>query len=170
MNELKQIPFNGEPFWANGKQYFQEENLSIDRWVYMNELQIQLGFGVEYEEMQKSWLEVFNKANEMKFADIAVMAHNMVNGISKVYSRQPMILKFCALFINTEDEDRGVIDEDVINRKIEDWKKEGLGIDGFFVFSLSKVKGLAESYQNTIQAVLASTAEAFPESNQAAKQ
>lgn len=147
MNELKQIPFNGDAFEANGKKYFVEDTLSIERWIYMQELNIQLGFGVEFADMQKAWLEVRNLANESKFADIVILGHNMVNGISKAYNREPMILKFCALFMNTEEEDRGFINEDQISRKIEDWKAEGLGIDGFFVFSLSKVKGLAESWQ-----------------------
>lgn len=151
MSELKQIPNNGTPFVANGKEYFVEENLSIDRWIYMNELTIQLGFGVEYEEMQQNWFSVIDLADKQKFAQIVIMAHNQVNGISKIYSREPMILKFCALFMNTADEDRGTISEDVITRKIEDWKKEGLGIDGFLEFSLLKVKGLAESFRNAIQ-------------------
>jgi hypothetical protein len=151
MNELKQIPNNGAPFMANGKQYFVEENLSIDRWIYMNELTIQLGFGVEYQEMQQNWFNVIDMAEKQKFASIVILAHNQVNGVSKIYEREPMILKFCALFMNTADEDRGTITEDVISRKIEDWKKEGWGIDGFLEFSLLKVKGLAENFRNVIQ-------------------
>lgn len=151
MTELKEIPNNGTPFMANGNEYRIEEKLSIDRWIYMNELIIQLGFGVEYEEMQQNWFKVIEMADKQKFAQIVIMAHNMVNGVSKIYSREPMILKFCALFMNTIDEDRGTITEDMITRKLEDWKKEGLGIDGFFEFSLLKVKGLAESYQSAIQ-------------------
>jgi len=151
MSELKEIPKNGTPFMANGKEYFIEDSLSIDRWIYMNELVIQLGFGVEYEEMQQNWFSVIDMAEKQKFASIVIMAHNQVNGISKIYNREPMILKFCALFMNTADEERGTITEDVISIKIEDWKKEGLGIDGFLEFSLLKVKGLAESFQNAIQ-------------------
>lgn len=151
MTELKEIPNNGTPFMANGNEYHVEEKLSIDRWIYMNELIIQLGFGVEYEEMQRNWFDVIKMADQQKFSQIVIMAHNMVNGVSKIYSREPMILKFCALFMNTVDEDRGTITEDMISKKINDWKTEGLGIDGFFEFSLLKVKGLAENFQNAIQ-------------------
>lgn len=149
-NELKEIPKNSQVFTANGTEYFIEDNLSIDRWIFMNELVIQLGFGVEYEEMQQNWFKVIDMADKQKFSSIVIMAHNMVNGVSKIYSREPMILKFCALFMNTKDEDRGTITEDVITRKIEDWKVEGLGINGFLEFSLLKVKGLGEGLVNAI--------------------
>lgn len=144
---VKQIPESGN-FEANGKTYHIEDTLSIERWIFMNELTIELGFGVEFQEMQKQWLNVLELADKMQFGKIVISAHNMVNGISKVYSRKPMILKFCALFMNTEHEDRGIITEEQISIKIDDWTKEGLGIDGFFVFSLLKVKGLAENFQN----------------------
>lgn len=150
MNKITQIP-NAGSFIANEKEYFIEDNLSIDRWIYMQELVVQLGFGVEYQEMQQNWFSVIDMADKQKFAQIVIMAHNMVNGVSKVYSREPMILKFCSLFMNTADEDRGTITEDLISRKIADWKKEGLGIDGFFEFSLLKVKGLAEGFRNATQ-------------------
>lgn len=150
-NQVKQIPNDGTPFQANGKTYHVSNELSIDRWIKMQSLQIELGFGVEFEEMQKNWFKVIEFANKSKFTDIAVMAHNMVNGVSKAYSREPMILKFCALFFNVEGEDTGIITDEMISAKIEDWRTEGLGIDGFFVFSLGKVNGFAESFMNAIQ-------------------
>ena len=168
MNQLKQIPQNGEPFTANGKTYYQEDALSIDRWILMNELTIQLGFGVEYSELQKNIFNMIEMGNKQRFSDIVISAHNMVNGISKMYTRKPMILKFCALYMNTEDEDRGTINEDDISRKINDWKTEELGIDGFFVFSLLKARSLAENYQNAIQDVSEQMVKAFPTSNQTA--
>ena len=153
MSALKQIPNDGvtKSFMANEVEYFIEDSLSIDRWIYMNELTVQLGFGVEFQEMQRAWADVIEMGNKQRFSDIVVTAYNMVNGISKIYARQPMILKFCSLFINTKDEDRGTINDDVIAEKIEDWKKEGLGIDGFLEFSLLKVKGLAGSLVNVTQ-------------------
>lgn len=150
-NQVKQIPIDGTPFQANGKTYYLENDLSIDRWIKMQSLQIELGFGVEFEEMQRNWKSILEMAQKSRFADIVIMAHNTVNGISKAYSREPMILKFCALFFNVEGEDTGIITDSMITAKIEDWKAEGLGIDGFFVFSLGKVNGFAESFKNAIQ-------------------
>lgn len=159
MNQVKQIPLDGSAFEANGKTYKANVELSIDRWLKMQSFQIQLGFGVEYEEMQQNWKKVLEYANTQKFTDIAVLGYNMVNGVSKVYSRQPLILKFCALFFNTPDEDLSTISDAQIEAKIEDWTKEGLGIDGFFVFSLAQAKGLKEDYLNAIQSVSDLTSE-----------
>lgn len=146
--EIKQIPLDGTPFQANGKTYHVSNELTIERWVKMQEFQIELGFGVEFAEMQQNWLKINDFANKQKFTDIAVMAHNMVNGISKTYSREPQILKYCALFINYEGEDLAIINDEMISTKIADWKAEGLGIDGFFLFSLGKVNGLADVFMN----------------------
>lgn len=160
---------DGKPFVANGKTYYQESALSIDRWVKMNEFTIELGFGVTYEEMQQNWLKQLNLLNKMDFVNSAVMAHNMVNGISRIYTREPIILKFCALFMNTADEDRGTITDEQISVKIDDWKKEGLGIDGFFVFSLLNVKNLAENFQNANQTVSNLMAESILKTQTATK-
>lgn len=149
-NQLIQIPKDGSGFMANGVQYFIEDQISIDRWIKLQDLQIELGFGVEFEEMQQKWFSVIDMGNKQRFSDIVITAHNMVNGISKVYSRIPQILKFCALFINSKDEDRGIITDDMIEQKVNNWKAEGLGIDGFLEFSLLKVKGLAEGFRNAI--------------------
>lgn len=145
---LKQLDRTAKSFMANGTQYFIEDSLSIDRWIKQQEIQIELGFGVQYEEMQRNWASIHALANKSQFADIVILAYNMVNGVSKVYERIPTILKYCALFINTQDEDRGIITDDMIAKKVEDWRLEGMGIDGFLAFSLSKVRGLAEDFKN----------------------
>lgn len=150
MEDLKQIPQDGSTFMANGRNYRVHKDISIDRWIKMQALQIELGFGVEYQEMQSNWLKVVDFANKQKFVDIAVMAHNMTNGVGKLFSREPMILKFCALYINAEGEDTGIITDEMVTEKINDWKAEGFGMEGFFAFSLSKVSGLADNFKSII--------------------
>lgn len=153
--QVKTIDLEAGRFEANGKVYLIEKSLSIDRWIKMNELEVELGFGVSYREMQASWSKVYELCNDRggRFADVAVTAYNMSNGISKVFDRQPQVLKFCALFFNTEDEDRRTITDEQIGRKVEDWKAEGLSIDSFFVFSLGLVQGLADGYKQAIRSV-----------------
>jgi hypothetical protein len=153
---LTTITPDTKTFVANGVRYHIEDSLSIERWVFMQQLSIEMGFGVEFDEMLKAWQEQMNFLNKQNFVDAAVQAYNMVKGITKVFQRNPQILRFCSLFINTDDEDRSTITEDIITRKITDWKAEGLNIDGFFEFSLLKVKGLAEGYMSITQSVLKS--------------
>lgn len=149
-SKLKQIPTTGS-FEANGHKYTIASELSIDRWIYQHKLELELGFGVQYDEVQREFKNILDLANKSKFADIVILAHNMVNGISKItHQGLPTILKFCALYMNRENEDVGTITEDMIAEKITDWKTEGYGIDGFFGFSLTKVRGLAENLQNHI--------------------
>jgi hypothetical protein len=150
INKLKQIPETGS-FVANGVTYYIEEELSIDRWIKYQAIVMELGYDVEYEGVQMKLREAWDMLRQSDFANSAVCLYNLMNGIAKMHHRNPVILKFCALFFNTANEDRGMINDDQIGQKIEDWKKEGLGIDGFFVFALLKVKGLAENYKKASQ-------------------
>lgn len=150
---LTKIDQSTKSFTANGTRYYIEDTRSIDRWVFEQQLTIEAGFGVEFDEMLRAWKDVYAMLNKQNFADSAVTAYNMINGITKLFQREPTILKFCALFINTAEEDRRTIDADMISRKIEDWKAEGLAIEGFFEFSLLRVRGLGESYMSAIRSV-----------------
>lgn len=146
--EVKSLDPNASSFTANGKTYHIDKHLSIDRWIRKQELEIELGFGVEFGEMRDNWTKVYNLINDRngKLADVAVIAYNMSNGIARSFERQPQILKFCALFMNTETEDRRTITDEQIEVKVDDWRKEGLGIDGFFAFSLSLIKDFRDDY------------------------
>lgn len=150
---LTKIDLQTKSFVANGVRYYIEDTRSIDRWVFEQQLTIEAGFGVEFDEMLRAWKDQVTYLNKQDFVNSAVQAYNMANGITKVFAREPTILKFCALFINTAEEDRRTIDSDVISRKIEDWKAEGLAIEGFFEFSLLRVRGLGEGYMKAIQSV-----------------
>lgn len=165
---LTKIDMSTKSFTANGTRYYIEDTRSIDRWVFEQQLTIEAGFGVEFDEMLRAWKDQKDYLNKQNFVDAAVQAYNMANGITKIFAREPTILKFCALFINTAEEDRRTIDADMITRKIEDWKAEGLAIEGFFEFSLLRVRGLGEGYMKAIQSVsnlMEDTLSSEPEKN-----
>ncbi len=135
--KLKVLDIQEKSFKANGRTYLIEAgDISIERWSKYEEFTLELQYGVSQTEMFKNWKKVTQLANELKFADIAVMANNMQNGIMGIFDRQIVALKICALFINEEKEDRGVISDDIINRKIEDWRKEGFSVGPFFQLAL----------------------------------
>lgn len=135
--ELKQLNIQEKSFKANGKTYFIEAgDISIDRWAKYEEFTLELEYGVSQVDMFQNWKKVTQLANELKFADIAVLANNMQNGIMGIFDRQIVALKLCALFINEQNENRGVITDDIINNKIEDWSKEGFAIGVFFQLAL----------------------------------
>lgn len=153
---IKQLDHNAKSFVANGKMYFIERELSADRWIKQNELETELGFGMSTKELRDNMVKIYNLTNDRggRLGDIARISYDSANGIAKMLERQPHILKFCALFMNTADEDRKTINDDQIAIKCEDIRKEGFGIDGFFVFALSLMSNLAADYKKVTQDVL----------------
>ena len=136
--KLKHINVAERQFLANGKIYIIEaDDISIERWAKYEEISLELQYGTSsFAEMHQRWADVTSLANELKFADIAVMAHNMQTSVLSAIDRTPAQLKLCALFINEENEDRSIISDDIIARKIDDWRKEGFAIGDFFQLAL----------------------------------
>lgn len=153
---LKQLDHTKNSFLANGKIYLIERELSIDRWVKQQEMEIELGFGMTYQELKNNMVKIYNLTNKDggMLGEIARVSYNSATGISKALERTPQILKFCSLFLNTPDEDRSTITDSQIEAKIADFSKEGYAIDGFFVFALSLITDLAEDYRKVTANVL----------------
>ena len=62
-------------------------------------------------------------------------------------NRTHPIFQLCALFINREDEDINVYDEQIMNDKIEDWKKEGYAATNFFRLAFNLVPNFIPTFQ-----------------------
>lgn len=145
--ELKQIDIQNKSFQANGKTYVIETgDISIDRWAKYEELCLEMQYGTDQVAMFQKWKQVTELANELKFSDIAVLAYNMQNGMVQVMSREPVALKLCALFINEENENRAVITDDMISKKIKDWREEGYSVGPFFQLALVFSKLTQETF------------------------
>jgi len=148
MKELKLINPSERSFPANGKTYFIEAgDISIARWSKYEELILEMQYGVTQVEMFNKFKEITELANKLQFADIAILAYNVQNGMRGLMQRQPVALKICALFINEENEDRGSISDDIIAQKIDDWNIEGYAVGPFFQLALvfSRLTGESSS-------------------------
>lgn len=145
--KLKHINISERQFEANGKKYFIEsDDISIERWAKYEELSLELQYGTSsFVEMHQNWANVTSLANELRFADIAVLAHNMQTSVINAIERTPTQLKLCALFINEQNEDRNIISDEIIIRKIDDWRKEGFAISDFFQLALVFSRVIDES-------------------------
>ncbi|GGH24648.1 hypothetical protein FAZ19_16275 [Sphingobacterium alkalisoli] len=145
--KIKHINIEARQFKANGKTYFIEaDDISIARWSKYEELSLELQYGTSsFSEMHQNWALVTKLANELQFADIAVLAHNMQTSVLNAIDRTPVQLKLCALFINEENEDRSEITDEGISRKIDGWRKEGLAIGDFFQLALVFSRLIGES-------------------------
>ena len=153
MTELKKLDPKSTSFVANEKTYFIETALSIERFHEYQIYEKEAGFGMSFKSLVEALRDAYDDINQLKAADAAVKLHNVLTGIAKTAERENVLLKMCALFINTKDEDRGVINDDMINRKIEDWNAEGYDINGFFMLALNTVDGFFQIYNEMHQII-----------------
>jgi len=149
--KLKELTFGENLFEANGKTYFVEPQISAERFAKMQELEIELSFGFNYEHHFKNLQKVKDMLNKSNFVDSAVLVHNMLKSVAGIEDREHPVMWYCACFINREDEDRRGIDEKVFADKIADWNKEGIDYHSFFRLAVNMVRGLKENYKEYIQ-------------------
>lgn len=152
-NKLKTIDLNEKSFKANGKTYFIESSISFERFLMYQKLEIECGYEVGFYGMFEKIKKIYALCNETKFADIAVLCHNLMTGISKVDERKVPALQMCALFINEENEDRKIINDDIVDRKLKDWDAEGLDILPFFQLAANSIHGFSSVYKEISQTI-----------------
>lgn len=150
--KLKRVKLEDLEFTANGKRYFIEREISAERFAKMQEFEIEMSFGVTYEAMDNTLLEVYNLIQEGgRIADVAVIVHQAREGIQDIVNREQPILKYCTCFINRENEDRRRFDENIMADKIKDWEEEGMNHLDFFPLAVNSVRGLKENFKLSIQ-------------------
>lgn len=136
-------------FTANGKTYVIEKKISIARKIECDKLIIEVTGGGNMGENFSDWKKVYELCNDKKFADIAVLAHNRMEGVKKWQERHDPVLGLCALFINEENEDRRVISDEMIKAKIKDWSEEGIEYAFFLTMAKGLLKNLTLSWEDT---------------------
>jgi hypothetical protein len=149
--EVKRMVVSEGKFEANGKTYIIENAFSIERYAEYQLIEKEVGFGITFKEIFDNLMKLKGMMNSSRFVDASVLLVDMMRGVQKLEYKEPLVLRMCALFINTPDEDRTTINEDMITRKIEDWKKEGLDIRDFFTLALNTMDGFIEIYQKLTQ-------------------
>lgn len=156
---LKQIDLNKKKFTANGIEYFIESGLSFERFLMYQKLQLEVGYETGFYGVFKGLEKAYNSCNEGKLADVSVIVHNMMKGIKTVDERRVPMLDLVCLFINTKDEDRKIINDDIIQQKISNWEAEGLDMMPFFQLAVSSIKNFSNVYteftQNILEAIKA---------------
>jgi len=138
-------------FKANGKKYYIETSLSVDRWKEKDALELQLGLGVSFNDVMTRLREVWELLNKLKLAEAIVKIYDIMNGLTNIEKRHSPILLYCTLFINEENEDRRYWNLDLANSKLKDWNEEGIDVGFFLTIAFSSVKGLKEFYLKTSQ-------------------
>jgi hypothetical protein len=155
MNELKRIDFEKGKFEAGGKTYTIEGALSIERYAELQILEKELAYGFTVKQIFDKLKLLWDYLNKLKFAEAAVLVRDLMAGATRVAERTPTTLKICALFINTDDEDRTTITQETINKKIEDWKAAGIDMRDFFAVASTSINGFLEVYHSVTRIISA---------------
>lgn len=152
---LKRIDLTKGSFTANGVNYQIENTLSIERYTEMQVLEKELAFGGSFRKLFDELRTLYNMLNKQDFVGCAVKVDTLLRSVAKVEEREPVALKICCLFINFEGEDRGKWNQDLVVKKLNDWKTEGLDAQDFFTVALNSVNGLVKIYNQISQAIFA---------------
>lgn len=145
-------------FEANGVVYRVYRSISPDRWEMYEQLQIEIGLARTFQQVMDGVQEAYGLCNKVAsgkpvFADLAVTLRDIIIGVTMVGERQhPAVLRMAALFINRKDEDIRFINEDMIQQKIDDWRKGGIDMKYFFQFALASIPGFFDAYKAVSQA------------------
>lgn len=150
---LKQLDLKQPSFTANGKEYFIEAGMSIERYCEFQILEKELGYNMSFDKMYENLKGLYKMLNKTEFANSVVLVNQMLTGVSKIRENEPTVLKMCALFINEKEEDRTIFNQDIYTRKIEDWKREGIAMNDFFALALNLVPGLSAHYKQAIHTI-----------------
>ncbi len=134
-------------------EYFLEPQISIERFKRMNEFEIELSFATTFKKHYAGLKEVKSILNEARFVDAAVKLNDVLVGMHRVldHSNHHPILKYCALILNTHNEDRKAFDEKIMDEKIKHWEEAGVPIMSFFSVALHTVNGLHPSLKDVFQ-------------------
>ena len=159
--ELKELDPKQRSFTANGKTYNIETRLSINRFHQFQIYEKEAGFSLTFESMVGTLKAAYEDLNKMKAADASVKINNLLAGLINVAEKEHVLLKMCALFINTDDEDRGDINDDMISQKIDDWSRE-YEVNGFFTLALNTVSGFFKIYNEMRLIISAATGQPNP--------
>lgn len=153
LNKLRNIDFDSGKFEANGKIYYLENKLSIGRFCEFQILQRELWTGMTVQDFFKGFLDLEKLLNQMRFSDIAIFVNQVKTHMLKVKEKEPVMFKICTLFCNTEEEDRDKWDNDLVVKKMEDWKNSGIDSADFFHIALTLVPGFVEQYNSIIRSI-----------------
>ena len=155
MAEKKELDLSKDSFVANGVTYKNRGKLSLGRFMKFEQYQVELGFGVSFEQLFNKAKDVFEDLEKGKPASAAVKQHNFINRIAqKIDERTHPVLKLCGLFICAEGEDWKTYDEAVEEKKINDWIAEGLDTQSFFTLAFNLVANFIPIYNEVSEGIL----------------
>lgn len=137
-------------FETPNHKYFIHKSMSVERFKAYQKMQIELGYSIGFSGIYNALIRAYELLNKQQFADAAVLLHNSASSMKGMDEREHPVMVMCALFINREGENVDVVDEAVIQDKIDDWKQSGVPMDFFLEYS----KRLVQDYETKLEKLL----------------
>jgi len=153
VTELKHLDFSASEFMANGTRYLVKGSLSLERYRWYEKYEVSFGFARKFKDIVKELDKSIDLANKGKGLEAWNIIFNLKESIGKnrLDDHWDNGKYMCALFIVTENEDLTEWDEQIANKKINDWNKEGYENDDFFRLAANLVDNYIEIYTEIFQ-------------------
>jgi len=151
MKELKTIDFNKEKYFeCQGKKYYVTDTLSFGRYKELQKLSLEFGYSATFTDIFNNLKRSLDSFNSHKYDEMVVIIHNIMNGITKIETKDDPALRICALFILEEGEDPTTYNEGHASSKIAAWGKE-YEVSPFFYLAASLVENWMPAYEMQIR-------------------
>lgn len=148
MNELKAIQPGTTKFTANGNIYRVHHDLTVNRYVWLEKLQVIAAFGGDYDNLFRRAKSSYDALNAGKIADAAVLLNGLLESVNQGKSNDdPVILKIATLFLSKNDETIADWSESWASSVIDDIAKEGYSMSDFFSLALECQRAYADRLQ-----------------------
>ena len=166
--ELKKLDLSQSSFEANGLTYYIKDTLSVERYRWFEKYQVTFGFAREFKQIYDMLNKSVDLANKGKGLEAWNIIFNLKEEIGKnnLDNRMHNGMFICALFIVEDGEDLTAWDEQLANKKIENWNKEGYDVNSFFQLAANLVTG----YIDILDSIFQSTSEIAAQMEQVASQ
>jgi len=144
---MKSLDFNTTKYFeCGGKKFFVRESLSFTRYKELQKLMIEFGYSATFQDIFNNLKTAIDAFNKHKYDEMVVTIHNVLNGITKIETKDDPALRLCALFIDEEGEDPTRYNEAEMKAKIDCWGEE-YEVGPFFYLAAGLAQGWMQAYE-----------------------
>ena len=158
MNKPKRIDLNKTSFEANGKTYHIEYTLAKLRYTEKEKLEPLIRFGVTVEDCYKDWEKLY-ATGEAALSPVKFVHETMQTALKYIGAKErflsvdntSVVLDYCCLFCNTEDEDIREFSKKKNKQKKADWEAEGIAVLDFFFLAWIGLRNTPKSFLDLLK-------------------
>lgn len=151
-NELRKLEPGTDHFECGGRKFYISDKMSFIKFEKLSEWSLEFGFSATFKDIFTQLKRLYEVLNQTKFADAAIICHNIMTGIVNLEQKDNAAFRICALFILEEGENEIDYNEAKISEKIECWSKE-LEVSFFLNFAAAIIPKWIAAYRLVSQSI-----------------